>query len=61
MPNGPNEGLKVAYETNKSAIGHTPIFLIKSVENGLDISIVTARLHKWPRVTYSKARSTFQE
>lgn len=47
--------------TNKSAIGHTPIFLIKSVENGLDISIVTARLHKWPRVTYSKARSTFQE
>ena len=33
----------------------------KSVENGLDISIVTARLHKWPRVTCSKARSTFQE
>ena len=27
----------------------------------MDISIVTSRLHKWPRVTCSKARSTFQE
>ena len=60
-PQDYSQDMKFWWPQTEAIIATLYASLIKSVENGLDISIVTARLHKWPRVTCSKARSTFQE